>query len=400
MSRRIRSTLVGIGLATVSALALAPGTTASAVTTFPDVDPSSPFTDAIAWLAETGVSTGYDDGTFRPRNPITREAMAAYLYRLSGEPEFSPASPSPFPDVPEDSLFYTEVSWLSDSGITTGYPDGTFRPRNKVTREAMAAFLNRYAALTEPPGDSGPVPFLDVPQSNEFADAISWLAARGISTGWDAGSGCSTYRPKGAVTREAMAAFLYRFATGDDTTASPNGECSPPAPGSGSLSGNAGTVKVGSRIQPGTYRSAVPSSGSCYWERLSDASGDFDAILANDFVSGGQAIVTILPGDAYFHTDRCGTWSPIPHLGPLSARTSISGSSGTLLVGPDIRPGTYTSTNPGACYWERLSDFEGVLESIITNDFNTTAGASMVVQVMNADAGFHTSGCGTWRLTD
>ena len=128
-------------------LAGSPAFTAPAVSPFSDVTPSTQFYKEIAWLAEQGISTGWiePDGTrtFRPLNPISRDAMAAFLYRFSG----SPAHPAPtapaFSDVPLGSQFDDEISWLADQEISTGYPDGTFRPLESIRRDAMAAFLFR-----------------------------------------------------------------------------------------------------------------------------------------------------------------------------------------------------------------------------------------------------------------
>ncbi|QAY60629.1 S-layer homology domain-containing protein [Microbacterium protaetiae] len=405
VGRRLRTFFTGLAVALAAAVGstMMTASASTAASTFPDVPTTSPFYHAISWLADQQITTGFADGTFRPRNQITREAMAAFLYRLSGSPDYTPPSAPTLSDVPVGSAFYKEINWLSANGITTGYPDGTFRPRNHITREAMAAFLHRYATMTGTSDDdvANEDLFLDVTPGSIFSADIAWLATSGISTGYEAGSGCYTYRPRNAVTREAMAAFLYRFETGNDTGSAPTGKCSPAPRGSGSLSGNAGTVRVGSAIKPGTYQSTRPKSSIlCYWERLSSADGEFDSILANDAVIDSKSIVTILPGDAYFHTDGCGTWTPIPKLGALSSKTTISGTAGTLLVGPDIRPGTYTSTNPDSCYWARLSNFTGVFDAIIANDISTTVGASMVVTVLNSDHGFVTEGCGTWKLAD
>jgi len=185
-------------------------------------DSSSPvfsaFAAEISWLAERGITTGYPngDGTsqFRPFGQVTRDAMAAFLYRYAGSPEFTPPVVSPFSDVPTSNGFYKEITWLASTGVTTGWDVGggvkEFRPFNPITRDAMAAFLYRYAgnpAFT-PPGSS---PFTDVPTSNGFYKEITWLASTGITTGWDVGGGVKEFRPYNNITRDAMAAFLYRY---------------------------------------------------------------------------------------------------------------------------------------------------------------------------------------------
>jgi predicted outer membrane repeat protein len=114
---------------------------------FPDVSVNHQFAEEVYWLAQTGISGGFDDGTFRPGAAVTRQAMAAFLYRFAGEPEFTAPGTATFPDVPTSHPFFEEVEWLADSGVTGGFDDGTFRPGATVTRQAMAAFLYRYANL-------------------------------------------------------------------------------------------------------------------------------------------------------------------------------------------------------------------------------------------------------------
>jgi hypothetical protein len=107
---------------------------------------SHPFCGEIAWLASTGITTGYADGTFRPALAVQRQAMAAYLYRYAGSPDGDDPSCglAPFSDVGVSHPFCGEIDWLAATGITTGYPDGTFRPLLAVQRQAMAAYLYRY----------------------------------------------------------------------------------------------------------------------------------------------------------------------------------------------------------------------------------------------------------------
>src|SRR5699024_2402869 len=118
-------------------------TSATAAPAFSDVPRDSQFVKEIEWLANKGISTGYADGTFRPHLPITRDAMAAFMYRLAGEPAFTAPSKSPFRDVTPRTKFYKEITWLASTGISTGYADNTYRPFEAVKRDAMAAFMYR-----------------------------------------------------------------------------------------------------------------------------------------------------------------------------------------------------------------------------------------------------------------
>ncbi len=121
-----------------------PAFTAPAVSPFADVTPATAFYKEMAWLESTGVTRRYSDGSFRPAQPVDRDAMAAFLYRFAGEPAFDPPARSPFTDVTPATAFYKEMAWLESTGVTTGYPDGSFRPRQPVNRDAMAAFLFRF----------------------------------------------------------------------------------------------------------------------------------------------------------------------------------------------------------------------------------------------------------------
>ncbi len=174
---------------------------------FSDVPPSIQFYEEITWLAGTGITTGYSDGTYRPWDPVNRDAMAAFLYRFAGTPMHWPPEESPFTDITPSTPFYHDITWLAEEGVTTGFPDGTFRPWEPIARDAMAAFLYRFSgepAFT-PPAVS---PFTDITPQTQFYKEITWLAKRGITTGYPDGS----FRPLDPINRDAMAAFLYRLA--------------------------------------------------------------------------------------------------------------------------------------------------------------------------------------------
>lgn len=199
--------LVAAFLAALLAVSVASAPVANAANGFKDVPPQAQFYKEITWLADQGISTGYADNTFRPHAAITRDAMAAFMYRLAGEPTFTPPAKSPFTDLTPKSKFYKEITWLAQTGVTTGYADHTFRPFEPVTRDAMAAFMYRLAGK---PSFTAPAksPFTDVTPQTKFYKEITWLAATGVSTGWTEDK---TYRPYWNIARNAMAAFMYRF---------------------------------------------------------------------------------------------------------------------------------------------------------------------------------------------
>ncbi|WP_196374791.1 S-layer homology domain-containing protein, partial [Propionibacterium freudenreichii] len=171
---------------------------------FTDVTPNMQFFNDICWLKANNITTGWPDGTYRPVTPINRDAMIAYIYRMAGSPAFTPAGQT-FSDVTPSTMYYKEIEWAAHEGITTGWPDGTFRPVTPVARDAMAAFLYRQSgspAVTLPASPS----FSDVPAGNMYYREIEWMQHEGIANGWLDG----TFRPLNDTNRDAMAAFLHR----------------------------------------------------------------------------------------------------------------------------------------------------------------------------------------------
>lgn len=177
----------------------------------------SVFARDIAWLSFSRISGGWTrpDGTreYRPASAVTRDVMATFLYRLAGEPAFTPPAVSPFVDVPTNHVFYREIAWLASTGISVGWQSGStteFQPLAPVTRDVMAAFLYRFAG--EPAFQTPASPsFVDVPPDHVFAKEIAWMASTRISVGWALPDGGSEFRPSEAVTRDVMAAFLHRL---------------------------------------------------------------------------------------------------------------------------------------------------------------------------------------------
>ncbi|OWY62624.1 hypothetical protein B7486_57410, partial [cyanobacterium TDX16] len=172
---------------------------------FSDVSPSQVFFGHITWLAEEGITTGFPDGTYRPSAPISRGAMAAFLHRVAGEPGSTPPEVPTFSDVSVAHPFFEEVEWLAGEGITTGFGDGTFRPGAATSRQATAAYLHRFSGS---PTFAQPTTatFSDVSVAHPFFDEVEWLVAEQVTTGFPDGG----FHPTAAVSRQAMAAFVFR----------------------------------------------------------------------------------------------------------------------------------------------------------------------------------------------
>lgn len=171
---------------------------------FADIKEGHEHFEAVLWAYSAGITKGYPDGTYRPLSPVNRDAMAAFLHRMAGSPAVSLPSTEPFTDIKRGDQHYEAVIWAYQNGITTGYPDGSYRPTQPIARNAMAAFLYRYAG--SPAVSASGAPFVDVPAGSAFAREIAWLKQRGITKGWPDG----TYRPYGPMNRDATAAFIQR----------------------------------------------------------------------------------------------------------------------------------------------------------------------------------------------
>ena len=185
---------------------------------------ANPFTDVfkdatdhyahIMWLAQSGITTGFEngDGTLRyePYSTVKRCDMAAFLYRLAGSPSCEPSASDEarFWDVDASTPHREEILWLASAGISTGFPDGAFRPYADIARVDMAAFLRRLAEWMDAPEATGVVKsFPDVPSSMDHAEDVAWLSAAGITTGFPDG----TFKPYDTIKRCDMAAMLHRL---------------------------------------------------------------------------------------------------------------------------------------------------------------------------------------------
>jgi subtilisin family serine protease len=108
---------------------------------FTDVPDGTFYTEAVAWAAEQGITTGTSGGRFEPLEPVTRAQMATFLWRLAGTPSGSPSAG--FSDVPSGAFFTDAVDWMAANGITTGTTPTTFSPDDEVTRAQMITFIWR-----------------------------------------------------------------------------------------------------------------------------------------------------------------------------------------------------------------------------------------------------------------
>ena len=173
---------------------------------FRDVPADSWYADGVAFAAARGLLEGVAEGVFDPAGDTTRAMLACILHRLEGEPK---AGETSFDDVPADSWYAGAVAWAADAGIVTG-GDGGFAPEEPVTREALAAMLYRYARTQglDTSGRADLAVYSDGGTVSPWAeDAVSWAVHAGLLNG----SG-GALRPGGTASRCEVAVLMQRMA--------------------------------------------------------------------------------------------------------------------------------------------------------------------------------------------
>lgn len=190
--------------------------TVKAVFAAQETDPGFPFADVakgswyyegVRYAYENGLMSGTGEGTFSPDLPTSRGMLVTILYRLAGSPAAGSAS---FTDVAKGQWYADGVAWASANGVVSGYPDGSFRPNDTITREQMAAILYQYARIQGKLDDSRAdlSIFSDLDSLSAYAkEPMSWAVAQGLFSGVSA----DTLAPGGSTTRAQAAVILTAF---------------------------------------------------------------------------------------------------------------------------------------------------------------------------------------------
>ena len=186
------------------------GTPPQAPGGFQDVGQGDWFFPAVDYVTKNGWMTGVGQGTFDPAGTAGRGQIVTILWRLAGSPA---AEGTAFSDVAEDAWYAQGVAWASANGIVTGYQDGTFGPEDAVTREQLAAILYRYARYMG--WDTTAAGQLDrFSDGNTVAayakEAMAWANGAGLVNGTDGGA----LAPAATATRSQVAAIIMRMQQG------------------------------------------------------------------------------------------------------------------------------------------------------------------------------------------
>ena len=165
----------------------------------------------VLYVWQQGIMIGMSDTEFGPELSLSRSMIVTVLYRLEGEPETE--YKGAFSDVPAGKWYTAAVEWAAASGIVLGYGDGTYGRTDDVTREQLAAILYRYAvmkgwavqtaALEAPDGDA---------VSDWASEAVAWAVANGILAADEDGSIRPGEAANRAEIAKAIRAFLEKVA--------------------------------------------------------------------------------------------------------------------------------------------------------------------------------------------
>ena len=187
-----------------------PGNTGTTGTTlrFDDVSRSDWFYDDVRYVYENGIMDGTGAYRFAPNAQLTRAMIVTILYRMDGSPAMSGASD--FKDVDSNKWFAKAVAWAAANGIVNGYGSGRFGPNDPVTREQLAAILYRYTAYrkasTASNGDNL-ASFSDLGTVSGYAlESMNWAVGAGLLKGAN-----GKLDPKANATRAQVAAIIHRY---------------------------------------------------------------------------------------------------------------------------------------------------------------------------------------------
>lgn len=194
------------------ALGLATGPAQATASDFPDVEGHWAETSGVIDRAvETGIMTGFEDGTFGPDEPLSRAQFATVLWRSAGEPE-ADAPDFPDCDYSDDSFYADAVEWARAEGVMGGYEDGTFGPADPITREQLAKVLASYHAEQGGDVESDADRLLKYPDGRSVSDfgqqGVSWCVENGIM------GDSATLNPQGGASRAEAAKMVLAFLDG------------------------------------------------------------------------------------------------------------------------------------------------------------------------------------------
>lgn len=178
---------------------------------FKDVVSGSWYEDAVRFVYEKGMMTGVSEDTFAPNKETSRGMLVTMLYRLEGEPDITSENLGyPFADVDATAYYSNAIYWARLHGIVSGMSDEIFAPNGDITREQLAAIMYRYAQYKgiDVSASADLSSFSDAASISPWAkDVLGWANAQGLIKGM----GNNELAPQGQATRAQVAAIMERY---------------------------------------------------------------------------------------------------------------------------------------------------------------------------------------------
>ena len=189
-------------------------------TGFSDVDADDWFAESAVYVRDHGIMNGTSATTFDPNGTTSRGQIIAILYRAAGSPAVSGGTA--YSDVAETAYYADAVRWASASGVVTGYADGTFHPNDPITRQQLAAILWRYAG--SPAAESGADFADETSIAAYAVTAVDWARDTGVITGRDGNRFDPSGQATRAQAAVILHRYLELLGSGADETPEDSGE--------------------------------------------------------------------------------------------------------------------------------------------------------------------------------
>ncbi len=174
---------------------------------YTDVSAGAWYYDYVMVANELGIMRGNGDGTFLPQNSLTRAELVQVLANYA-EADLSGSAASGFPDVAAGAWYAPAVAWAKENGYVSGYPDGTFKPNQAVTREEFCTIMSRYLQKQGVTYPTKTVTFADESQIDGYAkEHVAYCAGIGLVNG----VGDDRFDPKAGTKRAEAATIMVRL---------------------------------------------------------------------------------------------------------------------------------------------------------------------------------------------
>jgi len=175
---------------------------------FNDVFPNAWYYESVMYAYDNDLMEGFPDGSFKPNDSLTRAQVVTILYRMAGSPSVT-GMDNPFSDVSAGQWWTNQIIWAADDGIVIGYPDGTFGGNNAVTKSELAVIIYRWQLAEDwIPEDIIEHEWPDIDEVRDWAiEAVETLTAQGLFRDIPD----ADFAPQSPASRAVVASVLFRL---------------------------------------------------------------------------------------------------------------------------------------------------------------------------------------------